>query len=200
MGKGEKKNSIPIPRHDFEKIILLFPIFRVFLKKEKKLKKTNLKRFKRILLFVARGWKGQVENGRTKNAHRKSMNHRPRIYFRWNEILRNRRGRLWRPRKTHFVFPLRGPLARFVCWNFTRGSLTHLVFPDSVENIIYMCSLSGDWLANFPLSKSSPLLSISFYFSTRVSFFKINPTFINLTQFQLTRFISNKLYYILIFI
>lgn len=34
-----------------------------------------------------------------------------------------------------------GPLA--VCWNFTRGSLTHLVFPDSVENIIiyiYVCS------------------------------------------------------------
>ena len=119
------------------------------------------------------------------------MNHRPRIYFRWNEILRNRRGRLWRPRKTHFVFPLRGPLARFVCWNFTRGSLTHLVFPDSVENIIYMCSLSGDWLANFPLSKSSPLLSISFYFSTRVSLRLIQPDFINLTQFQLTRFISN---------
>lgn len=68
------------------------------------------------------------------------------------------------------------------------------------RKILYMCSLSGDWLANFPLSKSSPLLSISFYFSTRVSFFKINPTFINLTQFQLTRFISNKLYYILIFI
>lgn len=126
------------------------------------------------------------------------MNHRPRIYFRWNEILRNRRGRLWRPRKTHFVFPLRGPLARFVCWNFTRGSLTHLVFPDSVENIIYMCSLSGDWLANFPLSKSSPLLSISFYFSTRVSLRLIQPDFINLTQFQLTRFISNKLYYIFI--
>lgn len=147
MGKGEKKNSILIPRHDFEKIILLFPIFRVFLKKEKKLKKTNLKRFKRILLFVARGWKGQVENGRTKNAHRKSMNHRPRIYFRWNEILRNRRGRLWRPRKTHFVFPLRGPLARFVCWNFTRGSLTHLVFPDSVEKY-YICApwVATDWL------------------------------------------------------
>lgn len=32
------------------------------------------------------------------NAHRKSVNHQRRIYFRWNEILRNR-GRLWRPRK-----------------------------------------------------------------------------------------------------
>lgn len=44
MGKGEKKNSIPIPRHDFEKIILLFPIFRVFLKKEKKIKKDEFKK------------------------------------------------------------------------------------------------------------------------------------------------------------
>lgn len=81
-----------------------------------------------------------------------------------------------------------GPLA--VCWNFTRGSLTHLVFPDSVENIIiYMCVFS----TNFPLSKYYPPPSVPFYLSTRVFSLEIDPTgFVTLSASRYWHDLINK--------
>lgn len=128
------------------------------------------------------------------NAHRKSVNHQRRIYFRWNEILRNR-GRLWRPRK----------LISYSRWAARRMLKLHprLFNPPRLSRFrrkyyyIYICVFS----TNFPLSKYYPPPSVPFYLSTRVFSLEIDPTWLrySLRVSILTRFNKQaRIFYILL--
>lgn len=207
MGKKEKKRKIPLPfwcRKNYlgKKLVLTS-------KKKKKIKD----KFKKIqdggsyyigaLLFVPRkGWKKSwmEERGETttENGHTKTRTGNPWITndeFIFVGTKSYATVDDFEGLENSFRIP-GGPLA--VCWNFTRGSLTHLVFPDSVENIIiYICVFS----TNFPLSKYYPPPSVPFYLSTRVFSLEIDPTWLrySLRVSILTRFNKQaRIFYILL--
>lgn len=197
--KREKKRKIPLPfwcRKNYlgKKLVLTS-------KKKKEIKD----KFKKIqdggsyyigaLLFVPRkGWKKSwmEERGETttENGHTKTRTGNPWITndeFIFVGTKSYATVDDFEGLENSFRIP-GGPLA--VCWNFTRGSLTHLVFPDSVENIIiYICVFS----TNFPLSKYYPPPSVPFYLSTRVFSLEIDPTgFVTLSASRYWHDLINK--------